>query len=52
MRADLHAILTASDAARVPFSHKKRMGANLRLKSGSEPAEFPPQLMRGGDGKP
>lgn len=46
MRADLHKILADSDAARVPFSHKRRMGSNLRLKSGSSPAEFPPQLMR------
>jgi len=46
MRADLHKILESSDANRVPFSHKRRMGANLRLKSGSEPATFPPQLLR------
>ena len=46
MRADLHAILEKSGANRVPFSHKKRMGSNLRRRSGSEPAEFPPQLMR------
>lgn len=51
MRADLHEILVASDANRVPFSHKRRMGSNLRLKSGSRPAEFPPELMRNKDGK-
>lgn len=50
MRADLHGILTASRANRVPFSHKRRMGANLRLKSGAEPSEFPPQLIREGKG--
>jgi ribose-phosphate pyrophosphokinase len=38
--------LEASGANRVPFSHKRRMGANLRLKSGSKPADFPPQLIR------
>jgi N-acetylglucosamine-6-sulfatase len=46
MRADLHQILVTADANRVPFSHKRRMGSNLRLKSGSRPADFPPQLMR------
>jgi N-acetylglucosamine-6-sulfatase len=46
MRTDLHQILVAADANRVPFSHKRRMGANLRLRNGSEPAVFPPQLMR------
>jgi N-acetylglucosamine-6-sulfatase len=46
MRADLHAILEKSNANQVPFSHKRRMGANLRLKNGASPADFPPQLMR------
>ena len=46
MRADLHAILVKAKANRVPFSHKRRMGANLRLESGSKPAKFPPQLLR------
>lgn len=46
MRTDLHNILATSDAARVPFSHKKRMGSNLRRKAGSTPATFPPQLLR------
>ena len=51
MRTDLHNILAKSDAARVPFSHKKRMGSNLRRNSGSALADFPPQLMREKDGK-
>ncbi len=51
MRADLHKILAESDAARVPFSHKRSMGANLRLKSGSEAADFPPQLLRNSNAK-
>ncbi len=46
MRADLHRILEEAGANRVPFSHKRRMGANLRRRSGSKPADFPPQLMR------
>ena len=46
MRADLHQILVDSTANRVPFSHKRSMGANLRLRSGTEAAEFPPQLLR------
>jgi N-acetylglucosamine-6-sulfatase len=46
MRADLHQVLLAADANRVPFSHKRRMGANLRLRRGSQPAIFPPELMR------
>ncbi|MFQ5733015.1 MAG: sulfatase [Planctomycetaceae bacterium] len=46
MRADLHQILVKAHANRVPFSHKRRMGANLRLRSGSRPALFPPQLLR------
>ena len=51
MRADLHEILQSSDANRVPFSHKRRMGQNLRIRSGSKPSDFPPELMRNKDGK-
>lgn len=51
MRADLHDILVKADANRVPFSHKRRMGSNLRLRTGSTPADFPPQLMRDKNGK-
>jgi N-acetylglucosamine-6-sulfatase len=46
LRADLHAILEKDNANRVPFSHKRRMGSNLRLRSGSKPGDFPPQLIR------
>ena len=46
MRTDLHDILVKADANRVPFSHKRSMGANLRLRSGSKPAKFPPELLR------
>lgn len=46
MRAELHAILEKANANRVPFSHKRSMGANLRRESGSKPATFPPQLIR------
>ncbi len=46
MRADLHQILLKNKANRVPFSHKKRMGANLRTTAGAKPGEFPPELMR------
>jgi N-acetylglucosamine-6-sulfatase len=46
MRAELHELLAASDAARVPFSHKRNMGANLRLRGGADAAQFPPQLLR------
>jgi N-acetylglucosamine-6-sulfatase len=46
MRAELHQILLAGDANRIPFSHKRGMGANLRLRNGSQPALPPPQLMR------
>jgi N-acetylglucosamine-6-sulfatase len=46
MRADLHQILVTAEANRVPFSHKRRMGANLRLRSGAKPAVFPSQLLR------
>ena len=51
MRADLHQILVKSNANRVPFSHKKRMGSNLRLRSGSKPSVFPPQLLRNKNGR-
>lgn len=51
MRADLHAILENSEANRVPFSHKRRMGSNLRLRSGSRPATFPPELLRDRNGQ-
>lgn len=46
MRSELHQILEKAHANRVPFSQKRSMGQNLRLESGSKPAEFPPQLMR------
>lgn len=46
MRTDLHNILVDANANRVPFSQKRSMGANLRLRSGSTPAAFPPELMR------
>ncbi|MAG94939.1 MAG: acetylglucosamine-6-sulfatase [Planctomycetaceae bacterium] len=46
MRTDLHDILVKADANRVPFSHKRSMGANLRLRNGSKPAKFPPELLR------
>jgi N-acetylglucosamine-6-sulfatase len=46
MRSELHRMLESANANRVPFSHKRNMGQNLRLESGSKPAEFPPQLMR------
>ena len=46
MRADLYGTLSKANADRVPFSHKHGMGANLRLESGSEAADFPPQLLR------
>jgi N-acetylglucosamine-6-sulfatase len=46
MRRELHNLLLADGANRVPFSHKRRMGANLRRKGGSAPAVFPPQLLR------
>ena len=51
MRADLHQMLVAADANRVPFSHKRRMGANLRLRDGSAPAVFPSQLLRNKNAK-
>jgi len=46
MRADLHDLLVSADANRVPFSHKRSMGQNLRRRSGAKPADFPPELMR------
>jgi N-acetylglucosamine-6-sulfatase len=51
MRAELHQMLAAANANQVPFSHKRGMGSNLRLQSGSEPADFPPQLMREHDAR-
>ncbi len=51
MRADLHQILVDSGADRVPFSHKRRMGQNLRRRSGSKPADFPPELLRNKNAK-
>lgn len=51
MRADLHQILVKSNANRVPFSHKRGMGQNLRLKGGAYPATFPPELLRKKDAK-
>lgn len=47
MRADLHQILEEANANRVPFSHKRSMGASLRAKNGSKAADFPDQWMRG-----
>jgi len=38
------------NGARVPFSHKRRMGSNLPLESKSRPTDFPPQLMKERDG--
>ncbi len=49
MRAELHQLLVAADANRVPFRHKRRMGANPRWKSGSAPPVFSPQLLRDKD---
>ncbi len=46
MRASLHKILEEANANRVPFSHKRGMGSNLRLKSGAKPADFPEQWIR------
>jgi N-acetylglucosamine-6-sulfatase len=46
MRTDLHKILEGANANRVPFSHKRGMGSNLRNRGGSEPATFPPELIR------
>jgi N-acetylglucosamine-6-sulfatase len=51
MRANLHRILETANANRVPFSHKRGMGANLRLRGGSKAADFPPQLLRRKDAK-
>ena len=50
MRADLHEMLVEANANQVPFSHKRSMGSNLRLRSGSSSARFPPQLLRDEDG--
>jgi hypothetical protein len=47
MRAGLHKILEEAGADRVPFSHKRGMGSNLRSINGSKPADFPEQWMRG-----
>jgi len=46
MRSELFKILAKDDANRVPFSMKRSMGQNLRRRSGSKPADFPPELMR------
>lgn len=51
MRSDLHEILVKADANRVPFSHKRRMGQNLRRRSGSSPAKFPEELLRKSNAK-
>lgn len=48
MRAELHKILADANASQVPFSQKQNMGANLRLRTGSESARFPPELLRDG----
>jgi N-acetylglucosamine-6-sulfatase len=47
MRAQLHQMLEQSNANRVPFSHKRNMGMNLRSEHGARPGDFPPQLIRG-----
>lgn len=44
MRRELHALLEADDAARVPFSLKRSHGQSLRVKSGKPAAEFPEPL--------
>ncbi|MFV0443094.1 MAG: sulfatase [Planctomycetaceae bacterium] len=49
MRADLHDMLEQAQGNRVPFSRKNSMGANLRLRSGATPADFPPEWMRSED---
>jgi N-acetylglucosamine-6-sulfatase len=49
LRADLHKILETAHANRVPFSHKRGMGSNLRSKNGSEAADFPEQWIKGDD---
>lgn len=48
-RQRLHAILEKSDAARVPFTQKRSMGASLRRRTGSQPARFPEEFMRDKD---
>lgn len=45
MRADLHTILETSQANRVPFSHKRSMGSNLRSAQGADPGDFPEPLI-------
>jgi len=49
MRASLFGMLEKDHANRVPFSLKRSMGQNLRRRSGSPPADFPPELMRDTD---
>ena len=51
MRTELHEALAAAEANRVPFSHKRGLGAHLRLRSGSEAADFPPEFLRARDGR-
>ncbi len=46
LRKQLHDILVETGGARVPFSHKRSGGANLRLHTGSEGAVFPEYLLR------
>lgn len=46
MRQQLHKLLESSDATQVPFSHKRSMGANLRLEEGSKAADFPEKLLK------
>lgn len=46
MRDSLHSILAKDDANRVPFSQKRSMGQNLRLRSGASPATFPDEILR------
>ena len=49
MRKELHDILVKSNGAKVPFSHKRGTGANLRLRSGSKAAEYPEEVLRNTD---
>ncbi len=46
MRNDLHQILADANANRVPFSKKRSLGQNLRLRDGAKPATFPDELLR------
>jgi N-acetylglucosamine-6-sulfatase len=46
MRTELHQLLESAHANRVPFSKKRSMGQNLRLKSGAEPGDFPQPMIR------